>query len=100
MSTNPDQSTGQYHSVKGTLVETIGNVTGAESWQQSGKQEHASGEAEIKAANAQTWTEGAGDRVKGRFDSVAGAVTGDKSKQASGNAREVQGEAKQDYVNP
>lgn len=38
------QSTGQYHSVKGTVVETVGNLTGATSWQQSGKQEHAEGE--------------------------------------------------------
>ena len=37
----PSKASGQVKSVKGTVVETIGNVTGAESWQQSGQQEHA-----------------------------------------------------------
>lgn len=37
----PSKTTGQYHSVKGTVVEAVGNLTGAQSWQQSGQQEHA-----------------------------------------------------------
>lgn len=36
----PSKATGQFHSAKGTAVEAVGNLTGAESWQQSGKQEH------------------------------------------------------------
>jgi uncharacterized protein YjbJ (UPF0337 family) len=78
------KSTGQYHSVKGTVVETIGNATGLESWQKSGQEEHTAGEAEIKAAQTQNYVEGTGDRIQGKFDSVAGAVTGDKQQQASG----------------
>lgn len=37
----PSKTTGQYHSAKGTVVEAVGNLTGAQSWQQSGQQEHA-----------------------------------------------------------
>lgn len=37
----PSKATGQYHSAKGTVVEAVGNLTGAETWQQSGKEEHA-----------------------------------------------------------
>ena len=70
--------------MKGNIVENIGNATGATSWQQSGKEEHAKGEAEYKAAQAQGYAEGTMDRLGGKKDSIVGAVTGDKSQQAEG----------------
>ncbi|KAJ6608680.1 hypothetical protein B0H10DRAFT_2067006 [Mycena sp. CBHHK59/15] len=93
---SPDKTTGQYHSTKGTIVETIGNLTGATTWQQSGKEEHAAGEAEYNAARAQGYVEGAADRVEGKKDSVVGAVIGDKSQQATGNAQHDKGQAQQE----
>ncbi|KAG6811240.1 hypothetical protein H0H92_008410 [Tricholoma furcatifolium] len=91
MSTNgsPNKTNGQFHSVKGTAVETIGNLTGATTWQESGRKEHAEGEAEYKAAQAQGYAEGTADRVSGYKDSVVGAITGDKAQQTSGEANPI-----------
>ncbi|KZV61900.1 hypothetical protein PENSPDRAFT_759108 [Peniophora sp. CONT] len=97
---NPTKSNGQYHSVKGTVVETIGNVTGLQDWQTSGRDEHASGEAEYNAAQAKGYVEGTADRVGGKVDSVVGAVTGDKQQQASGNIRHDGGVTKQEINKP
>lgn len=70
--------------MKGTVVEAIGNLTGAQSWQDSGKQEHAQGEAQYKAGQAQGYAEGTMDRLGGKKDAVVGAVTGDRTQEASG----------------
>ena len=96
----PSKTTGQFHSTKGNLVETVGNLTGATSWQQSGKEEHARGEAEYKAAQAKGYAEGTGDRAKGIKDSVVGSVTGDQVQQTEGNIRREKGKTQQEVNNP
>ncbi|KAJ7025793.1 hypothetical protein C8F04DRAFT_1127084 [Mycena alexandri] len=95
-SSAPDKTTGQYHSIKGTVVETIGNMTGLDSWTTSGKEEHAAGEAEYKAAQAQGYVEGTMDRVEGKKDSIVGALIGDKTQQAQGNLQHDKGQAQQE----
>lgn len=61
----PSQLNGQLNSVKGQVYEQIGNVTGSKDWQTSGKEIHAQGEAEQKAAQGKALAEGLGDQVSG-----------------------------------
>ncbi|KAI0738469.1 hypothetical protein C8Q80DRAFT_1205463 [Daedaleopsis nitida] len=96
----PSKANGQFHSLKGTVVETIGDLTGAQTWQQSGKDEHAQGEAEYNAAQAKQYVEGVGDRVGGKVDAVVGAVTGDREQEMSGNIRHDKGQAQQEINKP
>ncbi|KAJ2928243.1 hypothetical protein H1R20_g8858, partial [Candolleomyces eurysporus] len=96
MSSDPSKTSGQFHSTKGTVKESLGNVFGSTNLQQKGKTEHAAGETEYNAARAQGYAEGTGDRITGKKDQVVGAVTGDRSQEASGNLRQDKGEAKQD----
>ena len=70
--------------MKGTLVEVVGNTTGAKTWVQAGKEEHAAGEAEYNAAQAKAYVEGAADRVVGKKDAVVGAISGNKPQEHAG----------------
>lgn len=96
----PNKTTGQFHSTKGNIVEMVGNLTGSESWQQSGRDEHAQGEAEYKAAQAKNYAEGAVDRLSGKKDAVLGAVKGDRQQETAGNIRHDKGQAQQNLNDP
>lgn len=62
----------------------VGNATGWEEWQRSGRDEHMQGEAEYKAAQAKGYADGTVDRLSGKKDAVVGAVTGDRQQETAG----------------
>ncbi|KAJ7272485.1 hypothetical protein C8J57DRAFT_1129526 [Mycena rebaudengoi] len=100
MSSDPSKASGQFHSMKGTAVEAMGNATGMTSMENSGKQEHAEGEAEVKGAQAKGMAEGMIDRAMGMKDSIVGSVMGNQAQQASGNVQKAAGEAKTEMNKP
>ncbi|TXT04933.1 hypothetical protein VHUM_04016 [Vanrija humicola] len=101
----PSKLNGQVNSALGSAKEMLGSaiesgyqaVGGSSepsSWTTAGKEQHAKGEAEVKAAQAKEYTEGLGDRVAGKKDAVVGAITGDKAQEAKGNVKQDAGKAK------
>ncbi|CAD6886972.1 unnamed protein product [Tilletia controversa] len=96
MSNEPSKVSGQYNSAVGSAKEAVGNVTGASSWTQAGQEQHAKGEAEIKAATAKQYADGVSNQVSGKVDNLVGTVTGDDSKKASGKAQEQAGKLQKD----
>ena len=64
-------------------------MTGAQSWTDSGRQEHSQGEAEYNAAQAKGYVDGTQDRVGGKVDAVMGAVKGDRQQEAAGKSISV-----------
>ncbi|KAG2352930.1 hypothetical protein BDR07DRAFT_1435521 [Suillus spraguei] len=98
-SQEPSKLSGQFHSVKGTAVETIGDMTGSQSWSQSGKEEHVMGEGEYKAPKPRDMRRAflTGLPLQG-FS--FGAVTGDKTQQATGNAKNEKGQTQQEINKP
>ncbi|KAJ7268032.1 hypothetical protein C8J57DRAFT_1067523, partial [Mycena rebaudengoi] len=75
---------GQYHCFKGTLVEMIGHMTGAISWQMSGRNEYVAGMAEIQAAEVQPLQEAIITLLRVRFDSLVDVVRGYPPRQVKG----------------
>ena len=78
------KSTGQLHSAKGAILETVGNLTGNQNLKQSGREEHAAGQREVEAAKAKNVAEGVTDRAVGKKDAVVGGLTGDRSQEIAG----------------
>lgn len=68
----------------GKVEESIGNVTGSESWKTSGQERRLEGDTEHKQGQAQGYTEGVKDRVLGKKDQVGGALSNDTSQEAAG----------------
>ena len=75
---------GDAKNLLGKAEETIGDVTGLQSWKTSGQERQAQGDAEHKQAQAQGYVQGTQDRVVGKKDQVVGAVTGDTTQETTG----------------
>ncbi|KAJ6535153.1 hypothetical protein B0H19DRAFT_1185141 [Mycena capillaripes] len=94
------QTNGQINSVVGTAKEVVGNMTGMQSMQNNGKEQHMKGEAEQKTAQAQEYGSGMLDRATGAVKQAVGAVTGDSTQEATGKMQNAAGQAKTEANKP
>jgi len=95
--TGPSKTSGQIHSAKGSMKESVGRTIGAVGLQRSGAQEHAAGQAEIHGGKASGYAQGTAERAQGKKDQVVGALTGDQSQRAAGDYHVNKGDARQTY---
>ncbi|CAD6885998.1 unnamed protein product [Tilletia controversa] len=102
----PSKISGATDSTIGTAKQMAGQALGyvapesGASLENTGAQQHAKGETETKAAQAQGYVEGMIDKAFGKKDSVVGAVTGDNAQKAQGEAKEQKGDIKTSINNP
>ena len=71
-------------SAMGEVEETVGKMTGLESWKTTGQERRAQGDTEYNEAQAKGYAESLKDRALGKKDQVSGAVSGDTTQEASG----------------
>ncbi|ELU36882.1 CsbD domain-containing protein [Rhizoctonia solani AG-1 IA] len=109
MSTEPNKTTGQYHSVKvcrnihlhAIAVSHRHRVpslkpSATSLGQPPGSRVAKKSTLQIQAAKAKGYAEGTMDRIEGKKDAVVGAITGDKQQQAQGNLQHDKGQAQQE----
>lgn len=78
------KASGSVKDAVGKVEETIGNLTGLDSFKTSGQQRQAEGNVEHKQAQAQGYVEGTKDRAVGTYEKVKGSLTGDTSQELTG----------------
>ncbi|KAJ6535150.1 hypothetical protein B0H19DRAFT_964219, partial [Mycena capillaripes] len=76
-----------------TGVGQVGNMTGMQSMQKDGKEQHMKGEAEQKTAQAQEYGSGMLDRATGAIKEMAGGIMGDSTQKAEGMSISFHGAA-------
>ncbi|KAJ3032762.1 hypothetical protein HDV00_007170 [Rhizophlyctis rosea] len=89
----PTKSSGYTSQAIGAVKQNVGSLLGNHSMQAEGASQRAQGNAEVQAAKAQQFTEGAIDSVGGSIKKNIGAALGDESMRASGASTEAKGEA-------
>ncbi|ORX91917.1 hypothetical protein K493DRAFT_316956 [Basidiobolus meristosporus CBS 931.73] len=78
----------------GYVQETAGSVLGNEQMQAEGAAKQAQADAEYKAAQAQGYAQGAGEKLKGNVKDTVGSAIGNEQMQAEGKAGATKGEAR------
>ncbi|KAJ3054914.1 hypothetical protein HK097_000380 [Rhizophlyctis rosea] len=89
----PTKTSGHASQIGGAVKQNIGSLLGDRSMQAEGASQRAQGDAEVQAAKAQQFTEGAVDAAGGNIKKHIGAMLGDESMRASGASTQAKGEA-------
>ncbi|KAG0652583.1 hypothetical protein D0Z07_0449 [Hyphodiscus hymeniophilus] len=79
---------GHVQYAKGYAQEVIGNATGSQEWQESGKSATQAGIDEMKTANQQKISEPAASGFGGRVEELAGKAAGCEGMEAEGKERQ------------
>ncbi|KAJ3033536.1 hypothetical protein HK097_004811 [Rhizophlyctis rosea] len=94
MTNQPSKASGQSDSVLGTIKQNVGSLLGNRSMQAEGAATRAQGDAEVKAAKSQQYTEGQVDSIGGAIKKNVGAALGDEPMRARGAETQTKGDLK------
>ncbi|ORY01609.1 hypothetical protein K493DRAFT_209433 [Basidiobolus meristosporus CBS 931.73] len=89
-----DKASANLKAATGAVKENVGEMMGSERMAAEGKETRAQANIEHERAQAEGYTQGAGEKFKGEMKDTAGGAMGNRQMETEGKADHIKGDAR------